>query len=68
MVEQQKKSTADMSEDEYYEYLKTIPKHVSWRVRDAWLTLPPCNYDIPYCHADCPYSYECFPDDEERLS
>lgn len=59
-----KKTISDMSEDEYYDYLKTIPKHVSWRVRDAWLAVPPCSNNIPYCHADCPYSYECFPPEE----
>lgn len=32
MAEQSKKSISDMSEDEYYDYLKTIPEHVSWRV------------------------------------
>lgn len=38
------------------------PEHVSWRVRDAWLVIPPCNYkDRPYCHVDCPYHYECYP-------
>lgn len=60
-----KKTITGMSEDEYYDYLKTIPEHVSWRVRDAWLAVPPCTYDIPYCHADCPYDYECFPDDDQ---
>lgn len=59
------KTITDMSEDEYYDYLKTIPEHVSWMVRDAWLAVPPCTYDIPYCHADCPYFYECFPDDDQ---
>lgn len=40
-----------------------IPEHVSWRVRDAWLAIPPCNYsDSPYCHVDCPYHYECYPE------
>ena len=40
-----------------------ITEHVSWRVRDAWLAIPPCNYsDSPYCHVDCPYHYECYPE------
>lgn len=40
-----------------------IPEHVSWRVQDAWLAIPPCNYsDSPYCHVDCPYHYECYPE------
>lgn len=47
-----------------------MPEHVSWRVRDAWLAIPPCSYtETPYCHIDCPYQYECHPelfdDDEE---
>lgn len=36
-----KKTITDMSVEEYEDYLKTIPEHVSWRVRDAWLVLPP---------------------------
>lgn len=44
-----------------------IPEHVSWRVRDAWLAIPPCSYtDKPYCHVDCPYYYECYPPYEEE--
>lgn len=46
-----------------------IPGKVSWRVVDAWLAIPPCNYSHhPYCHVQCPYFYECYPeecDDEE---
>lgn len=42
-----------------------IPEHVSWRVIDAWLCIPPCNYSNPYCHVDCPYFYECNPPEEE---
>lgn len=46
--------------------LEDIPEHVSWRVRDAWLCIPPCTYrDKPYCHVDCPYFYECNPPYEE---
>lgn len=42
---------------------KDIPNyHVSWRVRDAWLVTPPCNFEEPYCHVDCPYFYECNPE------
>lgn len=40
--------------------------HVSWRVRDAWLAIPPCTYqEEPFCHVDCPYFYECNPPEEE---
>lgn len=40
-----------------------IPEHVSWQVRDAWLAIPPCNYNTnAYCHVDCPYHYECYPE------
>lgn len=40
-----------------------IPEHVSWRVVDAWLAIPPCNYsEHPYCHVQCPYHYECYPE------
>ena len=40
-----------------------IHEHVSWRVRDAWLAIPPCNYTTkPYCHVECPYHYECYPE------
>lgn len=42
-----------------------IPEHVSWRVIDAWMCIPPCNYSNPYCHVDCPYFYECYPPEEE---
>lgn len=42
-----------------------LPKVVSWRVVDAWLVMPPCNYNEPYCHVQCPYFYECNPSDEE---
>lgn len=51
-----------MTDEEYLDYLKTIPEHVSWQVQDAWLAIPPCNGSIPYCHGDCPYYYECYPD------
>jgi hypothetical protein len=41
--------------------------HVSWRVRDAWLAVPPCNYkENPYCHVDCPYFDQCNPNEEEE--
>lgn len=41
-----------------------IPEHVSWRVVDAWLAIPPCSYsEHPYCHVQCPYHYECYPED-----
>lgn len=40
------------------------PDHVSWRVRDAWLAIPPCQGDKPYCHVDCPYFYSCWPEEE----
>lgn len=45
-----------------------IPNHkVSWRVVDAWLAIPPCNYkDKPYCHVQCPYFYECYPEEYEE--
>lgn len=50
----------------------SIPGKVSWRVVDAWLAIPPCNYkEKPFCHVQCPYIYECYPelfespDDEE---
>lgn len=40
-----------------------VPEHVSWRVRDAWLAIPPCSYTTkPYCHVECPYHYECYPE------
>lgn len=40
-----------------------IPEHVSWRVQDAWLAIPPCSYTTkPFCHVDCPYHYECYPE------
>lgn len=39
-----------------------FPDHVSWRVIDAWLALPPCTLSHPYCHCDCPYFYECYPE------
>lgn len=40
-----------------------IPEHVSWRVRDAWLAIPPCSYTTkPYCHVECPYHYDCYPE------
>lgn len=43
-----------------------IPDKVSWRVVDAWLAIPPCNYtDHPYCHVQCPYFYECYPEQFE---
>lgn len=45
---------------------REIPEHVSWRVRDAWLCMPPCTLFIePYCHVDCPYFSECNPPEEE---
>lgn len=48
-----------------------IPEHVSWRVRDAWLAIPPCNGTHPYCHVDCPYYYNCWPeeyfDDDDEM-
>ena len=41
--------------------------HVSWRVRDAWLAVPPCSYkENPYCHVDCPYFYQCYPEEYEE--
>lgn len=41
-----------------------LPEQVSWRVVDAWLAIPPCNYrDHPYCHMQCPYFYECYPNE-----
>lgn len=39
---------------------------VSWRVVDAWLAIPPCNYSEPYCHVQCPYFDECNPPEEEE--
>lgn len=42
-----------------------LPNKVSWRVVDAWLCIPPCNYEHPYCHVQCPYFYECYPEDED---
>lgn len=40
-----------------------IPDKVSWRVKDAWLAIPPCTYTKePYCHRDCPYHYDCWPE------
>lgn len=45
---------------------RDIPEHVSWRVRDAWLAIPPCTIQEPYCHVDCPYFNECNPDEEEE--
>lgn len=44
---------------------RDIPDHVDWRVRDAWLCIPPCNYSEPYCHVDCPYFGDCNPPEEE---
>lgn len=46
---------------------REIPEHVSWRVRDAWLAIPPCwpTYEEPFCHVDCPYFTECNPPEEE---
>lgn len=41
-----------------------IPEHVSWRVRDAWLAIPPCQGTHPYCHVDCPYYYSCWPEED----
>lgn len=41
-----------------------IPEHVSWRVRDAWLAIPPCWGKQPYCHVDCPYYDSCWPEEE----
>lgn len=50
-----------MKNEEKPEY----PERVSWRVVDAWLAIPPCNYhDHPYCHVQCPYFYECYPEDD----
>lgn len=46
-------------------YKREVPEHVSWKVIDAWLAIPPCNGDHPYCHVDCPYFYECNPPEEE---
>lgn len=44
-----------------------IPEHVSWRVQDAWLAIPPCSYsEKPFCHKDCPYFYECYPPYDEE--
>lgn len=43
---------------------KDIPDHVSWRVRDAWLAIPPCVGSHPYCHVDCPYFNDCNPEEE----
>lgn len=43
-----------------------IPDKVSWRVRDAWMEVPTCDYtEYPFCHIDCPYFYECYGDEEE---
>ena len=40
-----------------------LPGRVSWRVVDAWLAVPPCNYkEKPYCHVQCPYFNECYPE------
>lgn len=45
---------------------REIPEHVSWRVRDAWLAIPPCTYsENPYCHVDCPYMSDCHSDEDE---
>lgn len=54
-----------------YQYMakkqkREIPGEVSWRVVDAWLAIPPCNYKTdPYCHVQCPYFYECYPDEQD---
>lgn len=42
-----------------------LPQRVSWRVVDAWLAIPPCNYAKPYCHVQCPYFYECNPPEDD---
>lgn len=45
---------------------RELPGEVSWRVVDAWLAIPPCNYKTnPYCHVQCPYFYECNPPYDE---
>lgn len=44
---------------------RDLPQKVSWRVVDAWVAIPPCNYKEPYCHIQCPYFWECYPDDNE---
>lgn len=46
-------------------YKRELPQRVSWRVVDAWLCIPPCNYDEPYCHIQCPYFAECNPPDDK---
>lgn len=41
-----------------------LPGEVSWRVVDAWLAIPPCNYtEKPFCHVQFPYFYECYSDE-----
>jgi len=44
-----------------------LPDRVSWRVVDAWKTLPSCDpaTEHPYCHVQCPYFDECYPNEEE---
>lgn len=45
---------------------KKLPGKVGWQVVDAWLAIPPCNYQKdPYCHVQCPYFYECYTPEEE---
>lgn len=45
---------------------RELPQEVSWRVVDAWVAIPPCNYEEPYCHVQCPYFYECYPPEDEH--
>lgn len=59
-------SNVSMTTIEYDDgYKREVPDHVSWRVRDAWLAIPPCYGDHPYCHVDCPYFYECNPPEDD---
>ena len=44
-------------------FIDDIPAHVSSRVIDAWMAIPPCSYrDNAYCHVDCPYFCVCYTD------